>query len=876
MRRGGGRAEARVRAVAATCRTDGRAAFSDNGPTGRDSGGRSPARREVEAVPDSGTDENNEMSHRFADAWRTCLCFMLLVVLLVVQGRVDAQTPALELTAAERAWIDEHPVVRVGLSREFPPYYMLDEASGEPHGFVVEMMALWAQRTGLRFEAHRYGSFAEVLAALRRGDVDMTPFTAPLESRRGFAAFTRPAYSSELVLAARRDVPDISPTGAFAGRRVAIEEGAAFEGLLGGKVPGARIERYPTTEAALRAVADGQADLFVGYQHAAVYHIERLLLANIELRRALGPGGVPLGPAVRTDLPRLREILDKAIASIGASDRSRLAQRWLPAGSVRVPLPAETARLSDAERRWVNEHGRIRAGYDASFAPITVRGPLGEFQGFGADMFRLVATKAGLTVEQEAGASFSTVYREGREGRLDVIVGMARTAQRRVDYDFVGPFVSLPTALVTRRDEPAQVAETRDIGKRRLALLRDHFLIPELRARHPGISLVELDRQDQVLAAVAEGAADVALGNLSVVNDLIEQRFAGRLAVSGVVKDGDSELYFAVPRQLPELTRVLSRAFEAVNDSETAALRARWLVRDVPSGGPSWTQVLRIGLPVLLVLASYLVLLARGNRRLRAARAREREARRIAEQSTSARSRFLAYLSHELRGTLGAITSAARLLKGSNDAILRARMLDAVEQSSTGLLRVMEATLQHEQSLHAPLRLEAVDTDLAAWWEQVLAPARLAAQGKGLGFVARWQGEPGRARFDPVRLQQVVQNLLNNAVKFTREGQVSATAQLLPSQARTVLRVEVRDTGPGLAEADRQTLFEAYAQGQQGRLAGHGAGLGLAISAQIVGAMGGHLEAPEQPAGQGALFVLEVPVDAVALAPADPAEAGAA
>jgi two-component system, NarL family, sensor histidine kinase EvgS len=724
-------------------------------------------------------------------------------------------------------------------------------------------MALWSQRTGLRFEFQRLGTNAEVLDALRRGDIDMTPFTVPLESRRSFAAFTRPAYVSNLVLAARRDVPDISPTADFGGRRVAVESGSSVEGVLAEQYPHAQIERFDNAEAALRAVAQGQADLFVGYQHVAVYEIERLLLANIELRRSLGPGSVPLGPAVRLDQPQLRSILDKAIASISASDRFQLAQRWLPAASLNVPLPSETPRLSDAEVQWIHDKGRIRVGYDASFSPITMQGPLGEFKGFGADMFRLVADKAGLTVELEAGASFADVYEAGKRGRLDVVVGMARTARRREDFDFVGPFMTLPTVLFTRADEPAQVAETRDIGNRKLALLKGHFLIPELRARHPGIVLVELERQDQVMAAVAEGAADVGLGNLSVVNELIEQRFTGRIMVSGIVKDGDSELYFAVSRRLPELTRVLSRAFEAVNDSETAALRARWLARDVHSG-LSWRQVLQVAVPAGLILLSYVFLLGRGNRRLRAAREKEREAREVAEGSTAARSRFLAYLSHELRGTLSAIASAAGMLKRSDDPALRSRMLDAVAQSSTGLLKMVESTLRHEQSLHAQLQLDPTVTDLSSWWEETLAPARIAAQSKGLGFDARWTTLPGTGRIDAVRLQQVVQNLLNNAVKFTPQGSVTVRAACVPGSpdglVPTQLRFEIRDTGPGLAEADHNALFEAYSQGEQGRLARDGAGLGLAISAQIVKAMGGRLEAVAQAPGHGAQFVLQVPV----------------
>lgn len=775
----------------------------------------------------------------------------------------------LRLSAAERQWVQRHPALRVGLSGDSPPYHLTDPATGRPLGFVVEMMALWSQRTGLRFSYHSYPRQEAALAALRRGEVDMVPLSSPGPWPGGGLAYTRPAYFSNLVLVARRGVPDSSATSDFGGLRVAVESEAGTTALLRERHPGARLLPFESAEAALRAVAGGQADLFVGHQHVAVFHIERLFLAPLELRRNLGPGGLPLGPVVRADQPLLHSILDKAVAATSAADRSRLAERWLPAGSVQVPLPSETARLSPQEQRWVRQNGQVRLGYDAAFAPVTLRGPLGEFQGYGADLVRLLADKAGLSIVQETGGAFADVYAQGQRGELDLVVGMARTAQRRHDYDFIGPFLSLPTVLLTRSDDPAAVADTRDIGPRKLALLRGHFLIPELRARHPGITLVELDRQDQVLTALVEGAADVGLGNLSVVNELIERRFAGRVLVTGIVKDGDSELYLGVPRQFPELTRVLSRAFEAVNDSETAQLRARWLARDVP-GTLSWTGVLRVAGPLALLLGLGLGGLVLVNRRLRAAERLARQAHRQAEAATAARGRFLAYLSHELRGGLAAMGAGVELLQRSpDDAALRADMLQAIGQSSRGLLDMVASSLQHEQSLHGPVPLQPVPTALVQWWPATLAPARLAASAKGLALRDEWLGPAGTLQVDGLRLAQVVQNLLANAVKFTPQGEVLVRGQLQPGAEAgrpSLLRIEVTDSGPGLSEADRAILFQPYAQGEQGQRLRQGAGLGLAIAAQIAQAMGGTLQARPRPPGTGARFVLQVPVQVLDLA----------
>ena len=362
-----------------------------------------------------------------------------------------------------------------------------------------------------------------------------------------------------------------------------------------------------------------------------------------------------------------------------------------------------------------------------------------------------------------------------------------------------------------------------------------------------------------MLTAVAEGAADVALGNIQVINELIQAKFGGRVRISGTVRDGDSELFLAVPRRSPELTRVLRSGMDAINDSEMAAVRARWLLIEV-SRGPSWRAVLQIVIPIAAAAGLYLALLRRGNRRLRASREREMQARALAEEHSAARGRFLAYLSHELRGGLGAVASGAEMLQANPDPGLRDRLLTAIADSVNGLRKMLDVTLAYEQSSRAALTLQVRTTDLQTWWPEAIAPGQLAAQRKGLTLDARWDGPMPCVEIDAARLQQVLQNLIGNAVKFTAHGQVSVGGSLQSRAAGArELVLEVRDSGPGIDAADRAHLFEPYAQGAQGRAQRDGAGLGLAIAQQIVLAMRGRIEVESEP-GVGACFRVRVPV----------------
>lgn len=789
-------------------------------------------------------------------------CVRLVLALLgavLLAGAARAQV--LELSTAERAWVQSHPVLRLGVAREYPPYYFVPLEPARPHGFIIETVGLWAERVGLKLDIRRYDSNEAAVQALQDGEVDMLPY-APPRAALSAALVTLPVFAANQVLVARRDLPDISPTDNFGRYRVAVVEDTPAAALLAARFPQARVQKYAGPEEALGAVASGSADLFVGYQQVVVYHLEKKLWANVMIRRNLGPGDVPVGPTVRRDAVQLRGVLAHAIDSVTPADRSALAARWLPAGAVNA-LPGQLAQLSPAEQDWVQRRGQIRVGFDANFSPITALGDLGEPTGMGIDYLRLVAAKTGLVIQSEVGRSFAQVYDLGITGELDVLVGLVRTPLRRADYEFVGPFSRVPTAIVMRDDDPVLISDTREIGIRKVALLRNHFLIPELRARHPRIVLIELDRQDQVLSALDQGAADVALGNVKVVNELLERRFGGRLRITGTVAGGDSELYFGVRRDHPELVQVLRKGLDAISDEESTAIAQRWMVVNVQSG-VAWAKLLAWGGPMLLALVVGLLLLWRSNRGMAEARAIEARGRRLAEDSSAARGRFLAYLSHELRGTLGAVASGAEMAKTQRDPAFQERLLDAMAESMRGLSQVLEATLAYEQSLTKPLQLQPEALSLSVLWTRMTAPGQLAAHQKGIVFEARCEAADETLLVDGPRLQQVVTNLLHNAVKFTDKGAVSVVGRWVGDPDEGAARhfeVEVTDSGPGMSVDELKSVFEPYAQGSAGERLRQGVGLGLAVCRQIVSAMGGTIQAHSTP-GRGSTFVVDVPLAA--------------
>lgn len=783
---------------------------------------------------------------------------LLAGVFGLVLARQACAAP-LELSATERAWIAGHGPVRVVVVKGAEPFYIVRDDGHAPQGFAIDLLALAAERAGLALQYRAVDAIADATQAFISGDADLSPVAAPNAARRRFASFPGALLQVQLVLIARRDTGDLSSAQDFAGRTLGLVTASAPGEMITAAFPNARTAFYKNSTELAIAVSQGQADLGVAWQHDAVYAIEANLLSNLRVHRLRNIESSYYGPVVSLRQPQLHNILAKALASLTPAERAAAARRWLPAGTATLWAPEQVA-LTPAERDWVQRAGELRVGYDATFAPFTMSGgpgTLGGFDGLGAETLRLVAEKAGLRIVQQAGASFDEVYQRALGGELNVIVAMARTEPRRESFEFVGPFATAPTVMVMRHDDPRRWRDPDDIEGGKLGLLKTHFLIPRLHSRRPGLPLVEFDSSGAELDALLRGDVDAVIGNGIVLGRLIEQRFPGQLRVAGVVPDGDSELFFGVPRANAELARVLQKGFDALTPSETSALERHWLMVSVRPG-IHVVDVLRwvgpIGVGVLIVVITLLL----ANRRLQRAAVAEKQARAAAEEANAARGRFLAYLSHELRGTVGGIGSGLQLLGDAEDAGLRRRFADAARTSCDGLMQLLETTLSHERTMLTGVSLEPGELDLADWWARSVAPLALAAEAKGLVFSAEGPPAGQRVKADGARLGQILANLGGNAIKFTPSGGVALTARWDGEHGR--LQLEVRDTGPGVPAAERERLFEPYAQGVAGRQAGVGAGLGLAITQQIVRAMGGTIEATAAPGG-GALFRVDVPLE---------------
>lgn len=767
---------------------------------------------------------------------------------LLGRSNVDAYQLALEQT--DRNWLKQKGTLHLGIS--VPDYAPFDiTANGQDfEGLTADYVQLLSQLLRVNISVKRYASRPLALEALKRGELDL------LSSANGFEAQDRQlvlslAYADDSpVLVTRSGDPHALPMD-LAGKRLAMLDHYLPPDKVAAFYPQATVKLYPSTLAAIGAVAFGQADVYLGDFISTNYLINKNYLNNVQLADFSRIEVSPFSFALARENTRLLRLVNVALTAIPASDRMTIAHRWSSDGQ-QINSQSQLE-LMPSEQRWLDEHPRLKVAINDQYLPLSFFDEQGVFKGVSADVLSKISSRTGIEFDVVKGQSVENLIQLVNSGEADLIGAFTPSSDRQSLLRFTRPYLTTPFVLITRLglQSPGTLDE---MASRRLVLVKGNMLREFLSRHYPRIQLLEVDNAAEAMNMVAQGKADAAINALISARYLISSRFSQQLHITSTVGTQPAQIGFATSHGVPELNAILDKALLSITPEEMSLLTNRWR-GDTLEGDSYWLRN-RAAIIEGFALAAVLLLGALGwiayLRRTIARRQQLMEqlqaAKQDADEANRAKTTFLATMSHEIRTPMNAVIGMLELaMKKADQGVMDRFAIEVASGAAHELLDLIGDILDIARIESGHLSLNPVRANVQALVEAVVRVFDGLARQKHLSLVCELptQAAVTDVLIDPLRFKQVVSNLLSNAIKFTDEGQVRLILRLVPGhdEQHVSICLRVEDSGIGISPDDQQRLFNPFAQASNNaQSARSGSGLGLVISRTLCEMMGGSLQ----------------------------------
>ncbi|WP_191832897.1 transporter substrate-binding domain-containing protein [Pseudomonas fluorescens] len=764
-----------------------------------------------------------------------------------LHSRATLDSPRPEPDGAELRWLWERRQLRLGvIERDNPPFDIL--GTGQLfEGLTADYAGLIADQLHLQVEVHAYASFAEAVAALREGEIDLLGSVSAQQALEAGLHLSRAYAEDRPLLIAQEE------GGTLIGRedefRLAMVEGYRSYEQLRELFPLARLQLHPSRFSALAAVSLGHADVFLGNALGSRYVLGRSQLAAVE---EIGDAALPsqgIGFAMLEDGGPLPRLVDAALASLSERQQARISERWSPmAGTGHKPEPLQ---FSAVEQRWLRDNPTVTVLVDEQLLPLSFRDGKGQLRGLSLDVLQLIARRTGLQFEVRAGGSVERMIAQLHQGKAQVIAGLPHSPLREQQLVFSRAYLSASRVLVSR-DEVQAPTSLEQLQGRKLALVNGSALAELVRQRYPQIRQLPVAGPVAALKAVARGEAAATVLSLDAARPLIARWYPGRLQVSASLALPPAHFALASNRGATELQSILNKALLSLTPRETDVLMRRWRNPLIVADGDwqRYRQRILLGFAVVLAL---LLLASLWIRYLRRLQVELRRTKAEADAANQAKTQFLTTMSHEIRTPLHAVLGMLELAqRKAEQGVLDRLAIEVAADAAGGLLELIGDVLDITRIEAGQLQLTPQRVRLREQVARVVQLFEQQARSKGLALRLEADGAvDAEVMLDPVRFKQVLANLLSNAIKFTPQGHVRVSLHAQAVGERLAVELQVEDTGIGIAEAELAGLGQPFRQASNQRQSPRcSTGLGLGISRSLCEMMGGRM-ALHSVLGQG-------------------------
>jgi polar amino acid transport system substrate-binding protein len=839
---------------------------------------------------------------------RGTLLLMLLSALFIFGSVTDASataSPEVKLTAEEQLWLDNHPGLKIGI-RETPPLVMAGKTGEGYQGLSIDYVNRVEKLLGIRFNLVHYPSWQKLIDETKNRNVDIIVTGTITLDRASFMDFSPPYIQLHNKIIVKKELDTVQyKLSEMSGLKVAAVEDTAVYNFIKKSYPEVKLVPVRDEISALESVSFGETHAAVMEMARATYYIEQEKITNLTIG---GDAGYLYNFcfASRNDWHELKSILSKALSCISEKERAEITAKWLHISNdsifqsrtfwiyagitfgvtsilliifwniaLRQKVTKSTAAMSQEMEQLARAESELRR----LNRTLMVLGKSHELLMQFTEEMSLYNAICKHLVEVGGYKTASVVLNEGKNG--SVVAGYCRNDSGSGGY-LVSSTVNIASSTANKAIKSEAVTIERSVVA--IPLWGEGIVIGAL-----GISSIdETDFDEEEVALLTELAENMAYSVVAIrlkeehreAEELVRKlsQAVEQSPVTIVITDRNGTIEYVNPC----FTKITGyTAQEAVGQNprmlksgvqNSEFYRTLW---DLVSGGFEWHgelcnkkkngEVYWESASISPVRNSdgeitHYVAVKEDITDQKHAYEELQRAKAEAEAATTAKSSFLANMSHEIRTPMNAVIGMLYLVQQSELCDKQKSYIMKAEGAAKSLLKIINDILDFSKIEAGRLQMEIIPFLLSEVITKITDIAPVNIGNKKVDLVISISPDtPDFLNGDPLRLGQILLNLVSNAIKFTEKGTVLVSISIdSMSDDKVRIRFCVEDSGIGMTTEQKGKLFGAFSQADSSTTRRFGGtGLGLTISKQLVELMGGEISVDSEE-GIGSRFTFSV------------------
>ena len=776
-------------------------------------------------------------------------------------------TALLPLSASAAETVSQHERVRVGFFA-MDGYHMMDE-DGNRSGYGYDFLRLMARYWDVDYEYVGYDkSWDEMQRMLIDGEIDMVTSARRTPEREELFDFSRPIGTNNGILTVRSDNSTIveGKYSTYDGMRVA---------LLRGNSRNDEFAEYARTKGfTYKSVYfDSAEEIAEALQNGTVDAIVTSSLRKMNNERILEKfGSSDFYVIVKKGNTELLNKINYAIDQMNAAE-----------GSWKTTLYNKNYETTDTKNlEYTEEEKRIIAQYSKE-NPLHVlcdptRYPYsytenGEVKGILPDYFRKIADYAGLSYEFLVPATRDEyiAYQSNKDAvniSIDARLDTDNYAETK-EWGLTAPYITMRMARVTRRDFDGKINVVTTVNQTASTSIEDVLA--------PGAEKLMCSTRQEMMEAVRDGKADAAFVYYYMAQAFINSDTTGTMTYTLLEQPTFSYRMVISSTENHALAGILTKAMYAMPDNLVEDLATQYTtykatnltLADMIRLHPVTAVAIIVFISWMAVTLIVILNRLQTHRKLQlAAQQKAKEMTVLAEQAqaaSKAKSTFLSNMSHDIRTPMNAIIGFTNIALHQDSVPEMHNCLKKIEESSDHLLSLLNDVLDLSRIESGKVEFSPVPTNITAVTDSVIEIVKGMILNRELNFeVHREPLQNPYVMTEPVRIREILVNILNNAVKFTKDGgtiRFDAGGRPGVDAQHIVICYRIKDTGIGMSEDFQKKIFDEFAQEENGaRTQYKGTGLGMPISKKYIELMGGTITVDSRK-GVGTTFTVEIPME---------------